>query len=76
MYVDAAGRLHTFEGAAPGSIADRAAGTGGFGFDPVFVPRGHDRTFAAMDPAEKATLSHRGAAVRAFLEFLDKTAKA
>lgn len=75
-YVDAAGKVHLFEGSAPGRIADRPAGTGGFGFDPVFVPRGHDRTFAELEPAEKQALSHRGAAVRAFLEFLDKTAKA
>lgn len=76
LYVDAAGRPHAFEGSCPGRIADHAAGSGGFGFDPVFVPRGHDRTFAEMDPAGKAALSHRGAAVRAFLEFLDETAKA
>jgi XTP/dITP diphosphohydrolase len=76
LYVDPAGRLHAFEGACPGRIAERAAGSGGFGFDPAFVPRGHGRTFAEMEPAEKAALSHRGAAVRAFLEFLDKTAKA
>ena len=76
LYVDPAGRMHAFEGSASGRIADRAAGSGGFGFDPVFVPRGHDRTFAEMDATEKAALSHRGAAVRAFLEFLDETAKA
>jgi XTP/dITP diphosphohydrolase len=76
LYVDAAGRPHAFEGAAPGRVAERAAGTGGFGFDPVFLPRGHDRTFAEMDGAEKAALGHRGQAVAAFLEFLDETAKA
>lgn len=76
LYVDASGGLHAFEGACPGRIAERAEGTGGFGFDPVFVPRGHARTFAAMAPAEKAALSHRGQAVRLFLEFLDETAKA
>lgn len=76
LYVDAAGGLHAFEGSCAGRIADRPAGAGGFGFDPVFVPRGHDRTFAAMEPAGKAALSHRGQAVRRFLEFLDETAKA
>lgn len=75
-YADAAGKVHLFEGACPGRIADRPAGTGGFGFDPVFIARGHDRTFAELDPAEKAAASHRGLAGRAFLEFLDKTAKA
>src|SRR5688572_15641805 len=76
LYADAAGKLHAFEGSCPGRIADQPAGTGGFGFDPVFVPRGHDQTFAEMDATEKRALSHRGAAVRAFLEFLDETAKA
>src|SRR5688500_17901494 len=76
LYVDGAGRLHGFDGACPGRIADRAAGAGGFGFDPVFAPRGHDRTFAEMDGAEKSALSHRGQAVRAFLAFLEKSTKA
>jgi XTP/dITP diphosphohydrolase len=76
LYVDPAGRLHGFAGACPGRIADRASGAGGFGFDPIFVPRGHDQTFAEMDPAEKAALGHRGQAVRAFLAFLGKSTKA
>jgi len=72
LYVDAAGALHGFDGACPGRIADRAAGTGGFGFDPVFVPRGHERTFAEMAADEKSALSHRGAATRALAGFLEK----
>lgn len=76
LYVDQAGALHGFEGTCPGRIAERAAGAGGFGFDPVFQPRGHDRTFAEMGAAEKAALGHRGQAARAFLDFLDKSTKA
>ncbi|MEA3136001.1 MAG: XTP/dITP diphosphohydrolase [Thermoplasmata archaeon] len=76
LYVDGAGGLHGFDGTCPGRIAERAAGAGGFGFDPVFQPRGHDQTFAEMKPAEKARSSHRGMAVRAFLDFLDKSTKA
>src|SRR5687767_726482 len=76
LYVDAAGGLHGFDGACPGRIAERAAGAGGFGFDPVFEPRGNGRTFAEMDAAEKSALSHRGQAVRAFLAFLEKSTKA
>jgi XTP/dITP diphosphohydrolase len=76
LYVDGSGRPHAFEGACPGRIAERAAGDGGFGFDPVFVPKGEELTFAQMEPAQKARSSHRGKAVRAFLDFLDKTAKA
>lgn len=76
LYVDAGGHLHAFEGTCPGRIAERASGTGGFGFDPVFVPRGGSRTFAELAAPEKAAASHRGQAVRAFLAFLDETAKA
>ncbi|MHB1261464.1 MAG: RdgB/HAM1 family non-canonical purine NTP pyrophosphatase, partial [Thermoplasmatota archaeon] len=76
LYVDTAGRLHGFEGTCPGRIVEVAAGSGGFGFDPLFAPRGHDRTFAEMAPAEKAALGHRGQAVRAFRAFLEKSTKA
>lgn len=76
LYVDAAGKHHAFEGTCKGRIAARAAGSGGFGFDPVFVPEGtqaEGRTFAQMDTAEKTRLSHRGKAVRAFLAHLAKS---
>jgi XTP/dITP diphosphohydrolase len=76
LYVDPAGRMHGFDGVCPGRIAERAAGSGGFGFDPIFVPRGADRTFADFEPREKAAASHRGQAVRAFLAFLEKSTKA
>ncbi len=76
LYVDAAGRRHGFEGTCAGRIVEVAAGSGGFGFDPIFAPRGHDQTFAEMEPAEKAALGHRGQAVRAFLAFLEKSTKA
>lgn len=75
VFVDADGKLHDFEGRVAGRIAERAAGTGGFGFDPVFVPAGGDRTFAEMAPEEKSRLSHRGMASRALLAALKKTAK-
>lgn len=70
QYVAPDGRLHGFEGTVRGRIAERAAGSGGFGFDPVFIPDGHDRTFAEMDTAEKGSVSHRGRAVAAFVEWL------
>lgn len=76
LYVDAAGTLHGFDGACKGRIAERPAGTGGFGFDPIFAPDGGDgSTFAEMDLAAKNRLSHRGQAVRAFLAHLAKSAK-
>lgn len=77
LYVDADGRRHGFDGTCRGRIADQAAGTGGFGFDPVFVPDGEPsgRTFAQLPAARKNELSHRGHAVRAFLAHLAKSAK-
>lgn len=60
------GRELVGEGAAVGSIADRARGTEGFGYDPVFVPDdGDGRTFAEMPAPDKHALSHRGRAFRA-----------
>jgi XTP/dITP diphosphohydrolase len=54
------------EGACAGTIATAAAGTAGFGYDPVFIPgEGDGRTFAEMTAAEKHAVSHRGRAFRA-----------
>jgi XTP/dITP diphosphohydrolase len=53
------------EGVCAGSIAESPRGKGGFGYDPVFIPEGYDRTFAELPPAEKDSLSHRGKALRA-----------
>jgi XTP/dITP diphosphohydrolase len=53
------------EGTCTGTITRAPRGEQGFGYDPVFVPDGHDRTFAEMDRATKNTVSHRGAAFRA-----------
>jgi XTP/dITP diphosphohydrolase len=54
------------EGVVEGTIAAEARGTGGFGYDPVFVPsEGDGRTFAEMTSAEKNEISHRGRAFRA-----------
>ncbi|MCP5405669.1 MAG: RdgB/HAM1 family non-canonical purine NTP pyrophosphatase [Pseudomonadaceae bacterium] len=63
-----------FHAECPGHIAANARGEGGFGYDPVFVPDGENRTFAEMDQAEKAALSHRGKALRAFADWLKANA--
>ncbi|MFP4169658.1 MAG: XTP/dITP diphosphatase [Methanomassiliicoccales archaeon] len=55
-----------------GSIANEERGEEGFGFDPIFVPSGHDITFAEMDLEEKNRISHRGRAVRAFAKALEE----
>jgi non-canonical purine NTP pyrophosphatase (RdgB/HAM1 family) len=54
------------EGAATGTIAPAPLGASGFGWDPVFVPDGHDRTYARMTAEEKNAISHRGKAWRGF----------
>lgn len=56
-----------FEGRVNGVIAHEKSGTGGFGFDPVFIPDGSDKTFAHFSKDEKAAVSHRG---RAFEKFI------
>lgn len=56
--------LATWAGRVAGLIAEEARGTGGFGYDPVFVYVPLDKTFAELTPAEKNALSHRGRAVR------------
>lgn len=58
-----AGRHWIRSGESLGHIATHARGTHGFGYDPIFVPDGADRTFAEMAPAEKNRLSHRAQAM-------------
>jgi XTP/dITP diphosphohydrolase len=55
------------EGSWEGHIIDERRGSGGFGYDPSFVPAGETRTVAEMPAAEKHAQSHRGQALRAFL---------
>ncbi len=65
-----AGETRTFRGECRGTVAHEPRGTGGFGFDPIFLPDGHDRTFAEMAVEEKNAISHRGNAARALATFL------
>ncbi len=53
------GHHEIFEGRVHGSLTWPPRGTLGFGYDPVFVPKGHDQTFAELDPAQKHAMSHR-----------------
>jgi len=59
-----------FEGIIPGNIIAARRGTGGFGYDPIFVPEGHNRTFAEMSLEEKNAISHRAIAVRKLADYL------
>ena len=62
--VDARGEA-VFEGRVDGVVADAPRGTGGFGYDPLFVPRGETRTYAELPPEVKTRTSHRADAARA-----------
>ena len=62
--------LKTFEGSVSGEIIEEAAGTEGFGYDPVFRPDGYDVTFAQMSAEEKNAISHRGRAVARLIDYL------
>jgi XTP/dITP diphosphohydrolase len=55
-----------------GHLARAPRGTGGFGYDPAFVPQGETRTAAELPPGEKNTLSHRGLAARALVAALEE----
>jgi XTP/dITP diphosphohydrolase len=59
-----------FEGIVDGQIADRPRGSRGFGYDPIFVPKGFQRTFGELGPAEKNQLSHRARALEQLRAFL------
>ncbi|HEY1778135.1 MAG TPA: RdgB/HAM1 family non-canonical purine NTP pyrophosphatase [Solirubrobacteraceae bacterium] len=75
-YVDPQTSLERlFEGRCEGTMAPAPRGSGGFGYDPVFVPAGGDgRTMAQLDAAEKDALSHRGAALRALTAWFEEQA--
>ena len=64
------GRLDTFEGVVEGDILPAPRGTGGFGYDPIFLPRGYEETFAEMAPGLKNSISHRGRALVKLVRFL------
>src|SRR6478735_4023755 len=61
-----------FSGAVEGRLVDAQHGTGGFGYDPLFIPEGHERTFAELGDEIKNTLSHRSRALVQVVEFLNQ----
>ena len=65
------GKEHLFEGICDGEIIFEKRGTGGFGYDPVFVPRGSDKTFGEMSLEEKTKFSHRKKATEKLVTFLN-----
>lgn len=61
--VDPSGEELVVHGHCPGHIAEKAAGVEGFGYDPLFIPNGYDKSFAELSAEEKNAISHRGRAL-------------
>lgn len=66
------GQEYFFEGSAEGRIAAERSGKAGFGYDPIFIPDGYERTFSEMSAEEKNKISHRGKAMAKLVAFLSK----
>ena len=64
------GAYKAFDGRVDGNIAFEPKGESGFGFDPVFVPEGYDKTFAELGSEVKNKISHRGRALAKFVQFM------
>ena len=66
------GAKHIFEGVCEGTIRFEPTGEGGFGYDPIFEPKGYDKTFAELPMSVKSGISHRGLATVKLIDFLRK----
>jgi len=66
------GKQNLFTGIINGKIIEEKIGTNGFGYDPIFVAEGYEKTFAELTMEEKSTISHRGIAVKELILFLQK----
>ncbi len=66
------GNQNLFTGIINGKIIEDKIGTNGFGYDPIFVADGYEKTFAELTMEEKSTISHRGIAVKELILFLQK----
>lgn len=64
-------KRYFFEGVINGKITEEKVGKGGFGYDPIFVPEGFDKTFSELTINEKNAISHRGIAVNKLVNFLN-----
>ena len=72
VFIDEQGTEHVFEGITEGTITTEQRGNKGFGWDPIFVPLGQEKTFAEMDDTEKNNYSMRGKAFELFRQWLVK----
>jgi len=65
------GKVKQFEGVVKGKILKEKKGSDGFGYDPIFQPKGSGKSFAEMSMIEKNKISHRGEAVRKLVDYLN-----
>ena len=70
FYVHLNGKKYCFEGRVNGKLIFEKRGTGGFGYDPIFIPNGYDQTFAELGDVIKNKISHRARATTQFLDLL------
>ncbi len=66
---------HYFKGICKGRIISHQLGKNGFGYDPIFMPNGHEKTFAEMNDKEKNDISHRGKALKELEKFIRDTCR-
>ena len=66
------GKQNLFTGIINGKIIEEKIGTNGFGYDPIFVADGYNKTFAELSMEEKSNISHRGIAVKQLIEYFTK----
>lgn len=66
------GKEHQFEGIVEGNIAFEKSGSNGFGYDPIFIPKGYDKSFAELGEGIKNQISHRAKAVQKLAVYLKK----
>ncbi len=63
--------VHQFEGIVKGRIIQEGRGSKGFGYDPIFIPEGYEKSFAEFSLEEKNKISHRGRAIQKLVSFLN-----
>lgn len=65
------GQEHFFEGIIEGHITNEPIGEQGFGYNPIFIPEGYERSFAQLDLQEKISINHRAKAIKKMIQFLN-----